>query len=126
MEDASMQVIIVSTPPTPSAWNGLQPVTCILMAFAPSFKHKIPASRGEAHTRSLRGPGVILRGYPDTSAGIVFFGSYHPPVGTAILLGNGLLLQTLPLILICTGVARYHAVGTNKTNSCTVLEERAL
>lgn len=29
-------------PTTPSVWNVLQPITCSLMALAPSFKHKTP------------------------------------------------------------------------------------
>lgn len=62
MEAAVIQVIIVCTPPTPSAWNVRHPITCILMASAPCFKHKMPTLRGESHTRSLRGPGVILGG----------------------------------------------------------------
>ena len=54
-----------------------------------------------------------LGGYPETSADIFFFGSSHTLVVAATSLGSVLFLQTLPLMLRCTG-ARYYALGTDR------------
>lgn len=118
LENAVIQISMVSVPPTPSAWNGLHSITCILMLLAPASHTKLPLpakslTADHSGARALLHVFSSLAGHPETSARIFFFGSCHPPVGTAIPLGSA-LLQTLPLMRRCTWVARYRALGTDR------------